>query len=128
MFHAWIDGNFFRKTGGLDAGKLLPKVTPAQKLAAASEPDGIFHAAVNFVVENNKLVGPLYQLDKEGKLSNKGDAGAAGRAFLESQMLKSAQLLGSIWLTAWLTAPEDKFLERQLAERAAAGAPANNPK
>ena len=100
-------------------GEILPKLTPAQKLAAAAEPDGIFHTAVDFIVANNQLVAPLYQMDKDGKLSNKGNAGADGRAFLEAQMLKSAELLGSLWLTAWATAPEDTFLEKQLQERAA---------
>ena len=125
-FHAWIDGDFFRKTTALDAGQLRPKVIPAQKLAAASDPDGVFHTAVNFVVENNHLVETLYQMDKDGKLSNKGNAGAEGRAFLEAQLLKSAQLLGSIWLTAWETAPEDTFLEKQLLDRAAAASAATN--
>ena len=122
-FHAWIDGDFFKKTTPIDTAKMLPKVVPAQKLAAVTDPDGIFHTAVNFVVDNNRLVETLYQLDKDGKLSNQGNAGAEGRAFLEAQMLKSAELLGSIWLTAWATAPEDTFLEKQLQERAAATAP-----
>lgn len=127
--HSWIDGDFFKKTGGVDAARLSPQIVTAQKLAVAAEPEGVFRAAVNFTVANNQLVEPLYQLDKDGKLSNKGDAGAAGRVFLESQMLKSAQLLGSIWLTAWLTAPEDTFLEKQLADRAAAaGASADKAK
>jgi hypothetical protein len=119
-FHAWIDGGFFNATGGLDLGRLRPKIVPAQKISVADDPDAVFHATVNFVTANNQLVAPLYQLDKAGKLSNKGDAGAEGRALLEAQMLKSAELLGSIWLTAWETAPEDTFLEKQLQERAAA--------
>ena len=101
---------------------MRPKVVPAQKLAAVAGPGDIFHTAVDFVVANNQLVETLYQLDKDGKLSNQGEAGAEGRAFLEAQMLKSAELLGSIWLTAWATAPEDTFLEKQLQERAAASA------
>jgi hypothetical protein len=36
--------------------------------------------------------------------------------------VKSGQLLGDIWFTAWLTAPEDTFLERELQQRNAAGA------
>ena len=118
-FHAWIDGTFFKKTGGIDMGKLLPKVVPAEKLAT-EDPDAIFRAAVKFVVEDNQLVEPLYQMDQAGKLSNKGNAGAEGREFLEGRMLKSGQLLGSLWLTAWQTAPEDTFLERELQQRAAA--------
>ena len=121
-FHAWIDGGFFRKTGGIDVKKLSAKIHPAEKISAVSDPDGMFHTAVSFVVAANKLVEPLYQLDRDGKLSDQGDAGAEGRAFLEAQLVKSGQLLGDIWLTAWLTAPEDTYLERQLQQRAAPAA------
>ena len=119
-FHSWIDGGFFKKTGGIDVKKLAAKIHPAEKIPAAADPNGIFLTSVNFVVAANKLVEPLYQLDRDGKLSNQGDAGAEGRAFLEGQMVKSGQLLGDIWFTAWATAPEDTFLERELQQRAAA--------
>ena len=116
-FHQWIDGGFFSKTGGIDVKKLSPKIRPAAKMAAASDPNGIFHNAVDFIVAANKLVEPLYILDRDGKLSNKGDRGAEGRAFLEGQLVKSGQLLGDLWFTAWATAPEDTFLEKQLQAR-----------
>jgi hypothetical protein len=119
-FHSWIDGGFFNKTGGIDVKKLSAQIHPAQKIAAADDPNGIFHTSVDFVVAANKLVEPLYILDRDGKLSNKGDQGAEGRAFLEAQLVKSGQLLGDIWLTAWLTAPEDTYLERELQQRAGA--------
>jgi hypothetical protein len=60
------------------------------------------------LVEQNKLVGPLYQLEKQGKLSGKGETGLAGRGFLEEQLVKAGQMLGDLWATAWLGAPEDK--------------------
>jgi hypothetical protein len=124
-FHQWIDGGFFAGTGGIDEQKLAPKIHPAQKLSGAAAPNGIFETIVQFVTVQNKLVEPLYILDREGKLSNKGDRGAEGRAFLEGQLVKSGQLLGDLWLTAWATAPEDTFLERELQKRAetAAGKP-----
>jgi hypothetical protein len=117
-FHAWIDGGFFRKTGGIDVTKLSAQIHPAHKIPAAEEANGIFYTAVNFLVEGNKLVEPLYKLDRDGKLSNKENRGAEGRAFLEAQLVKSGQLLGDIWLTAWQTAPEDTYLERELQQRA----------
>ena len=117
-FHAWIDGGFFRKTGGIDEKKLAAKIHPAEKIPAAFDPNGIFQTSVNFIVEGNKLVEPLYQLEKDGKLSDQGDAGAEGRAFLEAQLVKSGQLLGDLWLTAWQTAPEDTYLEHELQQRA----------
>ena len=121
-FHAWIDGGLFKKTGGIDVKKLSARIHPAEKISAASDPNGIFQTSVNFIVAANQLVEPLYKMDRDGKLSNKGDAGAEGRAFLEGQLMKSGQLLGDIWFTAWLTAPEDTFLERELQPRNAAGA------
>ena len=121
-FHSWIDGGFFHKTGGIDVKKLSAKIHPAEKISAASDPNGIFQTSVNFVVAGNKLVEPLYKLEKDGKLSADGDAGAEGRAFLEGQLVKSGQLLGDLWLTAWQTAPDDTFLERELQQRAAAAA------
>jgi len=123
--HACIDGGFFRKTGGIDVRKLGARIHPAGKIAAAADPNGIFQTAVQFVVANNQLVEPLYQLDKAGKLSDQGDAGAEGRVFLEGQLVKSGQLLANLWLTAWQTAPEDTYLERELQQRAA-GKPATH--
>lgn len=117
-FHAWIDGGFFRKTGGIDVKKLTLQIQAAQKIPAAGEPNGVFTTAVNFIVAQNKLVEPLYVLDRDGKLSDKENRGAEGRAFLEAQLVKSGQLLGNLWLTAWQTAPEDKYLERELQQRA----------
>jgi hypothetical protein len=124
-FHQFIDGGFFRKTGGIDVKKLSTKIQPAQKIAAVSDPNGIFKTSVDFIVANNQLVEPLYKLEKDGKLSDQGDAGAEGRAFLEGQLVKSGQLLGNLWYTAWATAPEDTYLERSLQQQAApAAAPA----
>jgi hypothetical protein len=77
----------------------------------------MFQAAMLFIIDQNKLVEPLYKLDKEGKLSGTGDTGLEGRAFLENQMAKSAQLLADLWYSAWQQAPPDTFLKRQLTSR-----------
>lgn len=122
-FHAWIDGGFFRNTGGIDEKGLAAQIHPAEKISAASDPNGIFKTAVDFIVANNRLVEPLYKLEKEGKLSAGGNS-AAGRALLDGQLVKSGQLLGDLWLTAWQTAPEDTYLERALQQRAEGPAPA----
>ena len=126
-FHQWIDGGFFAKTGGIDVKKLSANIHPAEKLAGADEADGIFHRAIEFIVAANKLVEPLYILDRDGKLSNKGDQGAAGRAFLEGQLVKSGQWLGDLWFTAWQTAPADTYLEKQLQLRAEVAATNSAP-
>ncbi|HEV2692657.1 MAG TPA: hypothetical protein VG347_07140 [Verrucomicrobiae bacterium] len=123
-FHSWIDGGFFNKTGGIDVKKLSPQIKPAQEIPNALSTDGIFPESVEFIVAANKFVEPLYAMDRDGKLSNKGNQGAEGRAFLEGQLVKSGQFLGNIWYTAYVTAPEDTFLEKELQKRATAAAAA----
>ena len=119
-FHAWIDGGFFAKTGGIDVKKLSAKIHSAENISGAGDEKIIFHRTIDFIVTANQLVEPLYILDRDGKLSNKPGRGDEGRAFLEAQLVKSGQLLGDIWLTAWATAPEDTFLEKELQKRASA--------
>ncbi len=121
-FHAWIDGGYFRQTGGIDVKQLAGKIHPAERIKNAGEPDGMFRDAVAYVVAQNKLVEPLYELEKEGKLTGRGDKGLEGRAFLDGQLVKAGQMLGDIWYTAWLEAPEDQYLQRTLQERNAAPA------
>ncbi len=80
----------------------------------------MFLTVVAYLVEQNKLVEPLYELEKEGKLTGEGDRGLEGRPFLEGQLVKAGQMLGNVWYTAWLEAPEDQYLEAQLEQRNAA--------
>src|SRR5207302_8577195 len=87
-FHAWIDGGFFNKTGGANLKEMQTKVRPAQIVSLnnrAANPEEMFQAAVAFIVEQHKLVEPLYQLEKEGKLSGEGEQTQPGKAFLEGQ-------------------------------------------
>jgi len=123
-FHAWIDGGYFHQTGGINVEKLVDKIHPARRIANAETPDGMFRAVVAYLVEQNKLVEPLYQLEKEGKLTGEGDKGLEGRAFLDGQLVKAGQMLGDIWYTAWVEAPEDQYLQKQLEQRNAANRPA----
>lgn len=116
-FHSWIDGGYFRKTSGLKLETMLGKIRPAEHVGNPAQPNGIFHVAVAYIVDQNTLVEPLYQLEKDGKLSGEGENGLAGKAFLETQLVKGGQMLGNIWLTAWLDAPEDVYLENQLKAR-----------
>ena len=118
-FHSWIDGGYFKITGGINVSNLVGKIHPAERIANANQPDGMFQTAVNYVVEQNKLVEQLYQMEKDGQLTGEGGKGLEGRAFLDGQLVKAGQMLGNIWLTAWLNAPEDTYLERQLQSRSA---------
>jgi len=122
-FHAWIDGGYFRQTGGIKVETLVGRIHPAERIENAETPDGMFRAAVTYLTAQNKLVEPLYQLEKEGKLTGEGDKGLEGRPFLEGQLVKAGQMLGNIWYTAWLEAPEDQYLQAQLEQRNGINAP-----
>ena len=124
FIHAWIDGGYFRATGGIKVDALIGKIQPAARIANAEQPDGMFKAAVNYLVEQNKFVEPLYEMEKNGQLTGAAGKGMDGRPFLEGQLVKAGQMLGNIWLTAWLEAPEDTYLGRQLQQRASANAEA----
>jgi nitrogen fixation protein len=124
-FHAWIDGGYFRVTGGLKLETLIGQIHPAEQIGKAFQPDETFRAVMVYLVDQNKLVEPLYQLEKDGELSGEGEKGLEGKAFLENQLVKGGQMLGNIWLTAWLEAPEDTYLKRQLEARRMENAGAN---
>ena len=125
--HSWIDSGYLNKVGGVKREELESKLRPARLVAIegrTARPEEMFQVAALFVLEQNKLVEPLYQMDKDGKLSGEGEKGMEGKAFLEAQMVKSAQLLGDIWYCAWQQAPPDTFLKAQLARRQRAAASA----
>lgn len=118
--HSLIDGGYFAKTGGANIDELRARLRPAHLVAIdgrTAKPEEVFQAAVSFIVAQNKLVEPLYQMDKEGKFSGRGEVGREGKAFLEAQLLESAQLLGDLWYSAWQEAPPDTFLKTQLEKR-----------
>lgn len=116
-FHAWIDGGYFRKIGGIKVDALIGEIQPATRIPNADDAEAFFRYVVAYLVAQNKFVEPLYELDKEGGLSGVGDKGMEGKPFLENQLVKAGQMLGNIWYTAWLAAPEDTYLERQLDQR-----------
>jgi hypothetical protein len=118
--HGWIDSGYLNKVGGVKLEELESKLRPARLAAIEgrpAKPEEMFQVAALFVLGQNKLVEPLYQMEKEGKLSGEGEKGAEGKAFLEAQLAKSAQLLADIWYSAWQQAPPDTFLKAQLARR-----------
>jgi hypothetical protein len=115
-FHSWIDGGYFRRIHGANLKAMQGKLRPARIVSLRdrpAKPEEIFQAAMLFIVEQRKMLEPLYQLEKDGKLSGEGE----GRAFLEGQLVKGAQMLGDIWYSAWEQAPPDKYLTDELARR-----------
>mgnify|MGYP005838110995 CR=1 FL=1 len=128
--HAWIDGGYFEKAGGPDLAQLRLALRPAQLVTLkdrAARPEEMFQACVAFLVEQHRQVEPLYQMEKAGAFSGVGPRGFEGKAFLENQLVKSAQLLGDLWFSAWQQAPPDKFLKGELAKRKARPQQAQTP-
>jgi hypothetical protein len=124
-FHGWIDGGYILKTdieGDLD--NMKKKLRPAQLVSFKGQPaksEEIFPAAVAFIVEQNKMVEPLYQMEKDKKLSGEGEIGLEGKPVIEGQLIKAGQFLGDVWYSAWQQAPPDDYLARQLRRRSEAG-------
>jgi hypothetical protein len=125
-FHAWIDGGYFKKIGGIKVDQLSGKIQPASHIPDVNDPQAFFQYVVNYLVEQNKYVEPLYEMDKNGQLTGVGDKGMGGEEFLEGQLVKAGQMLGNLWFTAWQdSADDDPYLERQLQQRNAAAAQTN---
>ena len=128
--HAWVDGGFIAKAS-VKITDLAPRVVPAQPVTLAVRTDGrdpMFVAVLDYLITQNKLVEPLYQLEKEAKLGHgEQPVTPEARAFIEGQLLKGGEMLGAIWLTAWQQAVPDTYLRSSLLLRAhpvAKGTPA----
>lgn len=126
-FHSWIDSGFINKTG-ISLQDVSPKVKPATLISVEPRADGrdpVFVAIMEYLLAQHQLVEPLYALEKAGKLNvDAGGDVSEGRAFIEGQLGQAAQMLSSLWLTAWRNAGPDVFLRTQLLKRKAA---AGNP-
>lgn len=120
-FHSWIDGGYLRKVGGLKDAELRVKLRPAAPLmldgAAVRDAEEVFKVVMHFLVEQHKLVEPLYEMNKDGRLSGNGEKGMEAFPILTKQISLAAQMLGDLWLTAYQNAPVDNFLKNQLATR-----------
>lgn len=120
--HRWIDGEYFRKVGLPEAGRLQPKLRTARLVidpAKNGAPDALFRQVAKFIFEQYKQVQPLYELEKAGKFSGEEPRGLEGKAFLEAQLVRAAQMLADLWYTAYATAPIDNYLRSQLQRRKA---------
>ncbi len=127
--HGWIDGGYLAKVGGPDFARMKENLRPAHLVAInhrKAKPEEMFQAAINFVIEQNREVEPLYRMEKEGKFSGETGTGRDGKVFLETQLTKSGQLLADLWYSAWQQAPPDTFLMRQLTARKQSQAPARS--
>jgi hypothetical protein len=119
--HSWIDGGFIAKAG-ITLTELTPKVTTAPPISLATRADGrepLFVAVMDYLIASQKLVEPLYAMDKAGKFRIEGTnpPSEEGRAFITGRLLTGGEMLGAIWLTAWKSAPPDTYLRSQLIKR-----------
>jgi hypothetical protein len=117
--HSWIDGGYFFKIGDIKLKDIQSFIHPAQlvSLAYPNEKKDSFKSITTYIFEQQKLVEPLYQMEKAGKFSGEGELGLEGKTFLTGQFVKGGQMLGDLWLTAWEQAPLDTFLRSSLERR-----------
>ncbi len=120
-FHSWIDGGFLKKTGPVDVALLARKIKAAQIVGNPFVEGDTFRAVMAYLLETEKFIVPLYQLEKAGKLASENPASQEGRAFLEGQLVRGGQMLRNLWYSAWQQATEDQYLIRQLQERQSSG-------
>jgi len=122
--HSWIDGGFFKKTGGIDESMIIPRAKPAARLpdtpADPAGRDRIFVQILDWMESHLPAVETTYILDKAGKLSPDKPESQEGRVFLENQLLAGAKMLGDLWYTACKEAGPDNYLIRHLKARKAA--------
>lgn len=127
-FHAWVDGGYLNKVKPT-YDELAARIKPATMLWPGSprgkHPD-IFPEVMEFIFEQHRLVVPLYEYDRDKKLSGEGDLGMKGKTFLGDQLVKAGQMLGRMWYSAYQQAPPDTYLKGQLMRRKA-NATATNP-
>ena len=125
--HAWIDGGFLAKTGGVESSSLAVRAKPAARLAAtAADPAGrdpIFVHILACMEAQTPKVEQIYILNKAGKFNPDNPRSKEGRAFLEDQLLASSKMLADLWLTAFKDAGTDNYLIKHLEARQAAAAP-----
>jgi hypothetical protein len=119
--HGWIDGGLMAKAG-IRFPDLQSRVTTAQPISFAPTGDArdpLFVAVLHYVIAQQKLVEPLYALEKAGKLGQAPDqmVSPEGRSFVEARLLTGGEELAAIWVTAWKAAIPDNYLRASLLKR-----------
>lgn len=115
--HGHVDGYFWQfDQASFDAvvARMHPARSPAEEIGTKGD---MFDQVLAYILEQNKQVVPLYELEKSGKLFGKGGAGEEGKVFLTKQLQVGAQMLADLWYAAWQQATPDTYLQGQLAKR-----------
>jgi hypothetical protein len=120
--HSWVDGGFLAKAR-VSFDELKPRITPAQPITLAPQPDGrdpMFVAVMDYLLDQHQKVELLYQLEKSGKLGHhEQPILPEGRKFIDGQLVIGGEMLARIWVTAWRTSVPDQFLRNSLVNRKA---------
>jgi hypothetical protein len=117
--HSWIDGGYLNRIG-LKPMELFAKVRPARLLTSpdvGGSSTNLFPVVMEYLQESFRQVEPLYELERDGKLSERQPASPEGYQFITGRLLAAGQMLGDLWLTARHDAPADNFLRGQLTRR-----------
>ncbi len=117
--HSWIDGGYIHRAE-IGFKEMKGSIRPAKVFSAVdpqAKHEDMFPGIMSFVLQQNKLVEPLYQLNQSGGLSDHGEGESKGRKFITQQLLTSGQFLGDLWFSAWQAAGEDSYLKSQLKKR-----------
>lgn len=118
-FHSWVDG--FPGRIGLKFSDLALQLRPLQPISLVARPDArepMFVAVLDYIRKQNGKVEPLYQLEQAKKL---GIGGAVipeeTRTFFAERVVEGAEMLATIWLTAFRNAVPDTYLRSSLIKR-----------
>jgi hypothetical protein len=120
--HALIDGSFIA-FAAITPEEVVLLIKPAEPLLTAVRPDGrnpVFVATMDYLLESQRRVEPLYQLEQKGAFALHGTASAEGRQFIQRQIARGGEMLGAIWLTAWRQSAPDRYLTASLLKRKSA--------
>jgi hypothetical protein len=77
-------------------------------------------AVMDYLLESQRRVEPLYQLEKKGDFALTGVPSEEGKAFIKTQLVRGGEMLGALWITAYRQAGPDLFLKSSLLKRKSA--------
>src|SRR5262249_34839869 len=103
-FHSQIDGGVLMHHAITSAS-----IWPRRREAIAIPADKVGEAVREHSDRSNRLVEPLYKLDKSGELN-----ATAGREFIENRLLDGGAMLAGLWTAAYHSSAKDSYLAEWL--------------
>jgi len=114
--HSWIDGGFMA-AAQITYDGIKPHVRPASLVWADALEAGeksAFPIIIDYLVETHRRVEPLYRLEKDGKFDEEKPS-PEGCMFIEDQLLRGGQFLGSLYYSAYISAESVVVFQRPAA-------------